>query len=91
MYLCDSGSLTTIFHQRLVRVKLSVLNATFNYILAISRRSVLLVEETELPGENYRPAANYWQNLSNDEVSSTPRLRATRAHKVSGDRHWLHM
>jgi hypothetical protein len=33
-----------------------VLNATFNNISAISRRSVLLVEETRVPGENHRPA-----------------------------------
>jgi len=30
-----------------------VFNATFNNILAISGRSVLLVEETGLPGENH--------------------------------------
>jgi len=36
-----------------------VFNATFNNISAISWRSVLLVEETEVPGENYRPAASY--------------------------------
>jgi hypothetical protein len=32
-------------------------NATFNNISAISRRSVLLVEETGVPGENLRLAA----------------------------------
>jgi len=37
-----------------------VFNATFNNISAISWRSVLLVEEeTEIPGENHRPAAIY--------------------------------
>ena len=30
-------------------------NATFNNILVISWRSVLLMEETGVPGENYRP------------------------------------
>jgi hypothetical protein len=34
---------------------LMVLNTTFNHISAISWRSVLLVEETEGPGENHRP------------------------------------
>ena len=34
-----------------------VFNATFNNILAISWRSVLLVEETGVPGENHRPVA----------------------------------
>jgi hypothetical protein len=33
-----------------------VLNATFNNISVISRRSVLLVEET---GENHQPVASY--------------------------------
>ena len=31
-----------------------VFNATFNNISAISGRSVLLVEETGVPGENHR-------------------------------------
>jgi hypothetical protein len=34
-----------------------VLNATFNTISVISWRSVLLMEETGVPGENHRPAA----------------------------------
>jgi hypothetical protein len=38
---------------------LMVFNATFNDISAISWRSVLLVEETGVPGENHRPAANH--------------------------------
>jgi hypothetical protein len=40
-------------------VVLMVFNATFNNILAISWRSVLLVEETGIPGENHRPAASH--------------------------------
>jgi len=32
-------------------------NATFNNISVISWRSVLLVEETGVPGENHRPVA----------------------------------
>jgi hypothetical protein len=36
-----------------------VFNATFNNISVISWQSVLLVEETGVPGENYRPAASY--------------------------------
>ena len=35
-----------------------VFNATFNNISGISWRSVLLVEETRVPGENRRPAAS---------------------------------
>jgi hypothetical protein len=35
-----------------------VLNATFNNISIISWQSVLLVEETGVPRENYGPAVN---------------------------------
>jgi len=34
-----------------------VLNATFNNISVILWRSVVLVEETGVPGDNHRPAA----------------------------------
>jgi hypothetical protein len=50
-----------------------VLNATFNNISAISRRTVLLVEETGVLGENHRSAASHGQTLSHNVVSSTPR------------------
>ena len=50
-----------------------VLNATLNNISAISRRSVLLVEETRVPGENHRPVASSLQTLSHNVVLSTPR------------------
>jgi hypothetical protein len=39
-------------------VRIVVFNATFNNIFAISWRSVLLVEETGVPGENHRPVAS---------------------------------
>ena len=38
---------------------LMLFNATFNNISVISWRSVLLVEETGVPGENHRPAASH--------------------------------
>jgi hypothetical protein len=50
-----------------------LLNATFNNTSAISWQSVLLVEETGVPGENHRPVAIYRQNLSHNVISSTPR------------------
>jgi hypothetical protein len=50
-----------------------VFNATFNNILVKSWRSVLLVEETRVPGENHRPVAIHWQTLSHKVASSTPR------------------
>jgi len=36
-----------------VRVRVMVFDATFNNISAVSWRSVLLVEETRLPGKNH--------------------------------------
>ena len=36
-----------------------VFNATFNNISVISWQSVLLVEETEVPAENHRPATSH--------------------------------
>jgi hypothetical protein len=38
---------------------LMVFNATFNNISVISWRSVLLVKDTGVPGENHRPAASH--------------------------------
>ena len=37
-----------------------VLNATFSNISAISWRSVLVVEEAGIPGENHRPCTSNW-------------------------------
>jgi len=50
-----------------------VFNATFNNISAISLRSVLLVEETVVSGENHRSVASHLQTLSHTVVLSTPR------------------
>ena len=63
-------------------------NATFNNISVISWRSVLLVEETGIPGENYSPAASHRQTLSHDVVNLA--LVDIRTHNISGDRHRLH-
>jgi len=41
-----------------------VFKITFNNISVISWWSVLLVEETWVPGENHRPSASHWQTLS---------------------------
>ena len=46
-------------HERVVcLICAMVLNATFNNISVISWRSVLLVEETGVPGHNHPPAAD---------------------------------
>ena len=53
------------------RVRVMGFNATFKNISVISWRSVLLVEETWVPGENQRPVISHWQTVSHN-VSSTP-------------------
>jgi hypothetical protein len=55
------------------RFRFMLLNATFNNISVISWRSVLLMKETGVPGENHRPVASYWQTLSHNVVSSSLR------------------
>jgi hypothetical protein len=52
-------------------------------------RSVLLVEETGVLGENHWPVACHWQTLSHNVVSSSPCLNGIQTHNVSGDGHWL--
>jgi hypothetical protein len=52
--------------------------------------SVLLVEETGVPGENHWPIASHWETLSHNVVSSTPHFSGIRTHNVGGDRQWLH-
>jgi hypothetical protein len=66
--------LSIITFHLLVWFGLWVFNATFNNISVISWRSVLLVEETGVPGEKYWPVASHWQTLSHKVVSSTPHL-----------------
>ena len=48
------------------RVRVMVFNATFNNISVITWRSVLLVEDTGVPGENHRPATRHWQTEFKD-------------------------
>jgi len=67
-----------------------VFNATFNNFSVILWRSVLLMDETEVPRENHQPVASHWQTLSYNVVSSTPFLSRILTHNVNGDIHWLH-
>ena len=57
-------------------------------------RSVLLVEEIRVAGENHRPAASHWQTLSDYPFSiysnSSCHLSTIPTHNFIGDRHWLH-
>jgi hypothetical protein len=56
-------------------------NATFNNISALPWRSVLLVEETRVPGENH------WQTLSHNVVHLA--LSRIQTHNISDHRHRL--
>jgi hypothetical protein len=47
------GKILIFIHIR-VRIRVMVFKATFNNISVISWKSVLLVEETAVPGENHR-------------------------------------
>ena len=42
-----------------VRFRIMVFNATFNNISVISWRSILLVEETGILGENHQPVVSH--------------------------------
>jgi hypothetical protein len=44
--------------------------------------SVLLVEETGVPGENHWPIASHWETLSHNVVLSTPHFSVIRTHNV---------
>jgi hypothetical protein len=66
-----------------VWVRLMAFNSTFNNISVVSWRSVYLVEETRVPGENHWPVTSHWKTLSHNVVSSTPRLNGGSFH------HWF--
>jgi hypothetical protein len=61
--------ITSTIYIRWVWVKFRMFQQYFSYFVG----SVLLIEETGVPGEKHRPVASHWQTLSHNVVSSTPR------------------
>ena len=66
-----------------VWVRVIICNATFNNISVISWQWVLLVEESQVPGENIWLAVTHWETLSHNVVLSTP------CHEK--DSYWVHL
>jgi hypothetical protein len=54
-----------------VRLRIMLFNTTFNNISGKTWRSVLLVKEIGVPGENHKPTTSHWQTVSHNVVSST--------------------
>ena len=66
-------------------VRVMMFNATFNNISVISWRLALLVEETEVPGENQQLASSHWQtsshNVQTDYYRVLLAMSSIRTHK----------
>ena len=73
-----------------IRVFVIVFNTTFNNISVITWRSVLVVAEGGVPGENLPQVTFKLYNVTN-VVSMAPRYeRDSNSHNFSGGRHLLH-
>ena len=76
---------SSINQRHICLVGFMVFNAIFNTISVMSWQSVLLVDETRVPGENLRISVCHLTNFITQYC--TPRLRT---HNSNGDRHGLH-
>jgi hypothetical protein len=56
---CQFLILTDMISHIIMMLGVMVFNATFNNISVISWMSVLLLEESGIPGENHKPAASH--------------------------------
>ena len=65
-----------------------VFNATFNNISVVSRRSVLLVEETRVPGENHISASDKLYHIVLYRVHMA--MHEIRTLNFSSHTHWSH-
>jgi hypothetical protein len=67
----------------LLPINFNIFPIYFGNLFCISWRSVLLVEETGVPGENHRPVASHWQTLSHNVVHLA--LIEIRTHNIGGN------
>ena len=66
--------------QKRVRVRVSVLDASFNDISVILWQSVLALDETGVPRENHGLDASHGQNLSHYVISSVSERNSNSQH-----------
>ena len=66
-------NMVNLIPKEVLRLWFMVFNATFNNFSVISWWSVLLVEETWVPGKRHQPVPSHWQTLLHNVVSNKSR------------------
>ena len=77
----------SLLHSWNLGVRVMVFSATFNNISVIWRHSVLIVEESRIPGESHWPIVSHWQTLSHNIVLVHLSMSGIQNHNFHGDRH----